>query len=166
MGLPQAAAKAYAHILKLHTQIQEPDEEWNLHFVPLVDIDETAGVLRGIPTYYHLDTGMSEPLMNGEVLLCRDMTSFESYESIVDVIGTQNVIELTSQEGQQRSANLVSNGHNVVMSKCSDRLRGELEKRGYTIITASDFGFSDFDSTIGDAHCLVNEVPAPIQPSR
>ena len=107
---------------------------------------------------YHLDLGMSEPLQNGEILICPDITTPEKYQQIKDILGANRIIEVTREEALNMSTNLVQHGSNIIMSKASNRLRGILQEKGYHVFDAKDFGLKNFVIMDSGPHCLTNEL--------
>jgi N-dimethylarginine dimethylaminohydrolase len=107
---------------------------------------------------YHLDLGMSEPLQNGEILICPDITTPEKYQQIRDILGATRIIEVTREEALNMSTNLVQHVSNIIMSKASNRLRGILQEKGYHVFDAKDFGLKNFVIMDSGPHCLTNEL--------
>ncbi len=114
--------------------------------------------------FYHLDMGMSEPLENGEVFIYPDMTYPYIFQKISDIVGQENILSITYEEGEKRSANMISNGMSIIMSSPSDRLKNLLHERGYQIISAQDFGVDRLGFTDADPHCLTNIIHQPTVP--
>lgn len=143
--------------------------EWTVYDVPIKDDSLTSAqyetyqnaVLQDpgqAQILYHLDLGMSEPLQNGEVLICPDITYPEKYQQIKDVLGATRIIEVTREEALNMSTNLVQHGTNIIMSTASNRLRGILEEKGYHVFEAKDYGLNNFVIMDSGPHCLTNEL--------
>ena len=116
--------------------------------------------------FYHLDTGMTEPLAGGEVLIYPGMTIPECLAEIVGRVGPDNIVPVTREEGERRVLNLISNGWNIIASDPSDRLRDEFRERGYCVLSARDFGVKRLGMSDADPHCLTNVISQPdIEPS-
>ena len=157
-----ATFKAFEKTLK-----ETAGEEWQAFPVPLQEMNtETMRVAEklmraGQFVPYHLDLGMSEPLTRGEVLMYPDITDPESYNRMKEIIGEDNIIPITREEAADGSAGCICNGNVLIMSKVSDRLRSILEDKGYTVITAKDFGLDNFSFQGAESHCYTNVIHDP-----
>ena len=154
------------HVLRKMTR-----NDWTVHHVPLCyennSQDDYKEYIQRISSavqmgkaqmIYHLDLGMSEPLANGEMIICPDMTFPENYQAICDIIGKDRIIEITHSEALDLSANLVSHGHNIFMSRASHRLRDILEDKGYNVFESKDYGLNSFVIADSGPHCLTNTL--------
>ena len=128
------------------------------HFSLATSTEMMFGSRREEFSFYHLDLAMSEPLQNGEVLLYEGIFEPRDLEKIRSIVGEENIIPLTLEEASSTTANLVSNGMNIVTSTVSPRLREILEGKGYTLITAEDFGLEKLSFQAGSVHCMTNEM--------
>ncbi len=108
---------------------------------------------------YHLDTGMSEPLAGGEVLLSHDITDPDTFKKIVEIIGHENIIFLSHEDSIGYAANLISVGRTVITSSISRHLRTSLESKGYKVVEGKDFSFDQLGFGNSGPHCNVNVLP-------
>lgn len=122
-------------------------DAWTAVPVPLTNVD-----------MYHMDTGMSEELPNGEILLSPLLTDVDTYERICEIVGYENVIQLFDDEADRLATNMISVGDTLVMTGVCDDLRGELAARGYKIVMPDDYGQEDFEFGLGGVHCMTNDV--------
>jgi N-dimethylarginine dimethylaminohydrolase len=134
-------------------------EPWKLVTVPLTNL----------PDMYHLDTGMSDELPHGEVMISPKVTDEKTYKIIRDIVGEENIIELTDEEAKGLVTNTVNVGDTLVMTGTSDSLRQKLAER-YSVVMPDDYGLETFGFGHGGVRCLTNDVPRkqqqkPQQPS-
>jgi len=102
------------------------------------------------PRFYHADTALC-PLPRGELLYVPGAFTAEGRAAIRDRVAPAARIEVGIEDAGQLAANAVSLGDHVVMSACSERLRGELLERGYQVATTS---LDAFLRSGGAAFCL------------
>ena len=118
-------------------------------------------LLTNYPAMYHMDTGMSEELPNGEVMLSSLVTDKETYQKICDIVGAENVIDLSKDEAARLATNVIDVGDTLVMTgNCKD-LREKLTDKGYTVIMPDDYGQSSFEFGLGGVHCMTNDLRQP-----
>ncbi len=108
---------------------------------------------------YHLDTGMSEPLAGGEVLLSQDITDPDTLKKIVKIIGHENIIFLSRKDSIGYAANLISVGRTVITNTVSEHLRITLQNKGYKVIEGKDFSLDQLGFGNSGPHCNVNVLP-------
>jgi N-dimethylarginine dimethylaminohydrolase len=100
--------------------------------------------------FYHLDTALS-PLPGGEVMLVPGAFTSAGHEAIRERVGPQQLIEIAPADAMRLAANAVAIGDTVVMAEASERLRAELNERGYRVMTTS---LDSFLRSGGAAFCL------------
>lgn len=125
------------------------DEPWNLVTVPLTNM-----------RMYHLDTGMSEELARGHVMISPLVTDKTTYQQIVDIIGAEKIIELSREEANVMSTNMINVGSTLVMTGNSDTLREKLAAKNYKAAMPGDYGQDNFEFGAGGVHCMTNDVPS------
>ncbi len=103
---------------------------------------------------YHLDTGMSEELPRGEVLLSPDISDPETIHIIRNRIGDENIIFISREDSLNYAANLVSLGDTIIPNGISHDLQERLERRGYKVKPQPGFNY-------GGPHCNANILPVP-----
>lgn len=102
------------------------------------------------PRFYHLDTAFC-PLPSGEVIYFPGAFTEQGRAAIEARVDEQSRIVLDEAEAVQFSANAVPLGRTIAMSRCSDRLRSELERRGYAVVATP---LDTFLQSGGSAACL------------
>jgi N-dimethylarginine dimethylaminohydrolase len=100
--------------------------------------------------FYHMDTALC-PLPRGEVVYFPSAFTRAGRAAIQDRIPPANRIEITIQDACRLAANAVCLGETVVLSGCSENLRGRLEDRGYRVTTTP---LSAFLRSGGATFCL------------
>ena len=139
---------------KLLAAVNENEEEkWSL--MPVI--------LANYTDMYHMDTGMSEELPRGEVMLSPLLTDSETCEIICDIVGQDNVIELTDDEAKTLATNMIDVGDTLVMTGACASLEEKLTARGYSVITPADYGRESFMVALGGVHCMTNDIPQPLR---
>jgi len=111
---------------------------------------ETVALELVDPRFYHLDTALCA-LPGGNVMYLPDAFAPASLELIKARVAPAQRIEVTTEDACRLAANAVAIDDNVLLSVCSDRLRGELEQRGYRVIETS---LTSFRRSGGAAFCL------------
>jgi N-dimethylarginine dimethylaminohydrolase len=115
------------------------------------------------PRFYHMDTALC-PLPRGEIMYVPSAFSAAGRAEIRDRARAVELIEIGPADACRLAANAVCVGDNVVMPACSERLRTELETRGYRIAVVP---LSSFLRSGGAAFCLTlrldNRSAAPAQ---
>jgi N-dimethylarginine dimethylaminohydrolase len=102
------------------------------------------------PRFYHMDTALC-PLTRGEVLYVPTAFSAAGRAAISERVNPEQRIAIMEQDAVQLAANAVCVGDALVMSACSDTLRGLLSERGYTVVTTP---LQSFLRSGGSAFCL------------
>ena len=100
--------------------------------------------------FYHMDTALC-PLDGGEVMYLPSAFTRAGRAEIRARVATQDRIELGAQDGSRFAANTVCLGRTVIMSSASERLRAELNARGYRIVQTP---LPSFLRSGGSAFCL------------
>ncbi|MEZ0261191.1 MAG: hypothetical protein ACAH80_09285 [Alphaproteobacteria bacterium] len=127
------------------------DKKWTLLPVPLADPD----------VMYHLDTGMSEELPKGEVMISPKVTDQKTYQAIIDIVGADKIIKLSNAEARKLATNMIDVGNTLVMTGNCKKLSAKLESRGYDLIQPKDYKLPDFEFGAGGVHCMTNDVRQP-----
>ena len=99
---------------------------------------------------YHLDVCFC-PLSGGEILYYPPALSAESRARIAAEVSADQRIEATDEDLALFNVNAVNVGRDVVMSRCSPRLRDVLGKRGYRVHTVD---LAPFMLSGGGAFCM------------
>jgi N-dimethylarginine dimethylaminohydrolase len=102
------------------------------------------------PRFYHLDTAFC-PLARGEVLIVPGAFTPAGKAAIRERIPASQQIEVEIEDASELAANAVCLGDTIVMSRCGERLRGELAQRGYDVVTTA---LTAFLRSGGAAFCL------------
>jgi len=102
------------------------------------------------PSYYHLDTAMCA-LPCGAVVYYPGAFTEAALEQIHDRVAPQDRIALNADDAAQFAANAICAERTVVLSSCSDVLRGLLEARGYRVVATP---LTAFQRSGGSACCL------------
>jgi len=100
--------------------------------------------------FYHIDTALC-PLPRGEVLYVPEAFTAQHRSEIRERVAPEQRIELGTQDAVQLAANVVCLGDTLVLSSCGERLRAELEERGYRVVTTP---LGSFLRSGGAAFCL------------
>jgi len=107
---------------------------------------------------YHLDLMMSDPLPNGEFVVCPEGTTKDGFRNIRQAVGKENIIEISLKEALKGNANFVTSKSNIIISQPSERLMSEFRERGYGVLTAKDFGQERFGFSESEVHCLTRRL--------
>jgi N-dimethylarginine dimethylaminohydrolase len=102
------------------------------------------------PRFYHLDTAFCA-LPCGGVLYYPQAFTPAALETIHAHVAPAQRIALGAEDAEHFAANAVSFDRVLVLSSCSDALRRELERRGYTI---AETPLDAFQRSGGSACCL------------
>ena len=118
-------------------------------------VEETFGVpcvalALANPSYYHLDTAMCA-LPCGAIVYYPGAFTPAALEAIHDRVAVHDRIALSADDAAQFAANAICAGRTVVLSSCSDVLRGSLEGRGYSVVATP---LTAFQRSGGSACCL------------
>jgi N-dimethylarginine dimethylaminohydrolase len=100
--------------------------------------------------FYHMDTALS-PLPRGEVMYYPGAFTAAGRATIHDRVAPSERIEIGIDDACRLAANAVCLGDSLVMSDASERLRAELEERGYRVMTVP---LPSFLRSGGSAFCL------------
>ena len=84
------------------------------------------------PRFYHMDTALS-PLPSGELMYVPGAFTAAGRAEIEARIARELRIELAEQDANRFAANAVCLGNDVLLSRCSEKLRAELVERGYRV---------------------------------
>lgn len=106
------------------------------------------------PRFYHMDTALC-PLTRGEVLYVPTAFSAAGRAAINERVVSEQRIAIAEQDAVQLAANAVCVGDTLVMSACSDPLRGLLAERGYSVVTTP---LQSFLRSGGSAFCLTLRI--------
>jgi N-dimethylarginine dimethylaminohydrolase len=107
------------------------------------------------PRFYHMDTALC-PLSRGEVMFVPDAFTKKGRATIYDQVDACQRIVVDVDDACRLAANAVRIGDTLVMSSCGDRLRSDLTKRGYHVVTP----LCSFLCSGGSAFCLIdNSTP-------
>ena len=102
------------------------------------------------PAFYHLDTCFS-PLPCGAVMYYPAAFTTEGLAQIHARVAPTQRIAITAEDAAHFAANAVNFGRTILLSSCSETLRGQLKKRGYTVVEAP---LTVFQRSGGSACCL------------
>lgn len=102
------------------------------------------------PRHYHLDTALS-PLPCGGVIYYPGAFTLEGRDTIEWLVAPCDRIALDPTDAASFAANSVCFGRTLVLSSCSDALRGRLSERGYTVVKTP---LASFLRSGGSACCL------------
>jgi len=102
------------------------------------------------PRFYHMDTALS-PLPGGEVMYLPAAFTAAGCGEIRDRVAPHLRIEIGLEDGCRLAANAVCLDHTLVVSDCSERLRAQLEERGYRVVATP---LPSFLRSGGSAFCL------------
>jgi len=102
------------------------------------------------PSYYHLDTAMCA-LPCGAVIYYPGAFTPAALDLIHARVAPADRIALNAADAAQFAANAICAGKTIVLSSCSDCLRGSLEARGYAVMETA---LGAFQRSGGSACCL------------
>jgi N-dimethylarginine dimethylaminohydrolase len=119
---------------------------------PVADMfaQEVAALELVDPRFYHMDTALA-PLPGGEVMYLPQAFSAAALGEIRERVSPDARIELGLDDGCRLAANAVCLGRTLVLSGCSEALRGELAERGYRVAATP---LPSFLRSGGSAFCL------------
>lgn len=100
--------------------------------------------------FYHMDTALSA-LPNGEVMYVPEAFTAKGRGIIHDHAAPDERIEVSIADACQLAANAVCVGDTLVMAGCGDRLRAQLNERGYRVVVTP---LHSFLRSGGAAFCL------------
>ena len=102
------------------------------------------------PAFYHLDTCFS-PLPCGAVVYYPAAFTTEGLAQIHARVAPTQRIAIAAEDAAHFAANAVNFGRTILLSSCSETLRAQLKKRGYTVVEAP---LTVFQRSGGSACCL------------
>ena len=102
------------------------------------------------PAFYHLDTCFS-PLPCGAVMYYPAAFATEGLAQIHARVAPTQRIAIAAEDAAHFAANAVNFGRTILVSSCSETLRAQLKKRGYTVVEAP---LTVFQRSGGSACCL------------
>jgi arginine dihydrolase len=102
------------------------------------------------PRFYHIDTALS-PLPRGELMYVPEAFTRAGRAAIGERVDPAQRVEVGADDACQLAANAICLGDTLVMSGCSTRLRKELGRRGYRVVTTP---LRSFLRSGGSAFCL------------
>jgi N-dimethylarginine dimethylaminohydrolase len=102
------------------------------------------------PAFYHLDTCFS-PLPCGAVMYYPAAFTTEGLAQIHARVAPTQRIAIAAEDAAHFAANAVNFGRTILVSSCSETLRAQLKKRGYTVVEAP---LTVFQRSGGSACCL------------
>lgn len=111
---------------------------------------EVAALELADPSFYHMDTALC-PLSGGEVVYVPEAFTPAGRAAIRARVEPEQRIEIADEDARRLAANAVCIGSTVVLSGCSDGLRGSLTERGYRVIETP---LDSFLRSGGSAFCL------------
>jgi N-dimethylarginine dimethylaminohydrolase len=100
--------------------------------------------------FYHMDTALC-PLDGGEVMYLPGAFTRAGRAEIRARVAMEDRIEIGAEDGDRFAANAVCLGKTVIMSSASERLRAELNARGYRV---RETPLPSFLRSGGSAFCL------------
>jgi len=102
------------------------------------------------PAFYHLDTCFS-PLPCGAVMYYPAAFTTEGLAQIHARVAPTQRVAIAAEDAAHFAANAVNFGRTILLSSCSETLRAQLKKRGYTVVEAP---LTVFQRSGGSACCL------------
>jgi len=102
------------------------------------------------PRFYHLDTAMCV-LSRGEVIYFPSAFSQGSRDAFEARVAPHARIAVSADDACQLAANAVCIDDTLLLSRCTDRLRAQLEEHGYRVVATP---LSSFLRSGGAAFCL------------
>lgn len=102
------------------------------------------------PRFYHMDTALC-PLTRGEVMYVPKAFTPAGLSAIRARVKPGDRIEVAPEDAAELAANAVCVGDVVLLSRCSDRLRRELQDCGYRVLARP---LDSFRRSGGSAFCL------------
>jgi N-dimethylarginine dimethylaminohydrolase len=100
--------------------------------------------------FYHMDTALC-PLSGGEVMYLPGAFTHAGRAQIRRRVASQDRIEIGPEDGGFLAANAVCIGKTLIMSGAGERLRAQLEARGYRVVRTP---LPSFLRSGGSAFCL------------
>lgn len=109
------------------------------------------------PRYYHIDTCL-QPLEGGYLMYLPEAFDEAGRAEIERRIPADRRIPVTADEAVAFACNAVNLDRRVVFNEPSERLRGELESKGFSVTGVT---LSEFRKSGGAAKCLVLRLDEP-----
>jgi N-dimethylarginine dimethylaminohydrolase len=102
------------------------------------------------PRFYHMDTAIA-PLSGGEVMYIPSAFNAAGRAEIARRVPAEKRIEVAEEDAVLLACNAVNLGRDIVLSRCSDAMRKNLEGRGYRVHSVP---LTSFALSGGSAFCL------------
>jgi len=138
---PRSDAAAVSHIERFFGQ----------PVVPLELVTERA---------YHLDVCFA-PLTGGEVLWYPPAFSADAQARVHETVGASRLIAADEHDLAAFNVNAINVGRDIVMARCTPRLRSLLEARGYRV---HDIPLAPFMLAGGGAFCMTLRLDRAVEP--
>jgi N-dimethylarginine dimethylaminohydrolase len=113
------------------------------------------------PRFYHLDTAMCA-LSGGEVIYLPSAFSPTSRDAFESRVAPHARIAVSAEDAGQLAANAVCIDDTLLLSGCSNRLRAQLQERGYRVVATP---LSSFLRSGGAAFCLTLRLDWCLEPA-
>jgi N-dimethylarginine dimethylaminohydrolase len=84
--------------------------------------------------FYHLDLSLS-PLKSGEILYYPGAFSEQSQKIIKEHVPADQLIAIDKEDAFNFVCNLVNVEKKIILSRCSDKLKNQLQERGYSVVS-------------------------------
>jgi len=123
---------------------------------------ETIALELADQRFYHMDTALC-PLQSGEVMYFPRPFTPAGRGMIRHRVTAAQRIEVGMEDASRLAANAVCLGNTLVMSGCGERLRAQLEERGYRVVTTP---LRSFLRSGGAAFCLTLRLDLRSVPAR
>lgn len=123
---------------------------------------ETIALELADQRFYHMDTALC-PLPRGEVMYFPRAFTPAGRGMIRHRVTAAQRIEVGMEDASRLAANAVCLGNTLVMSGCGERLRAQLEERGYRVVTTP---LRSFLRSGGAAFCLTLRLDLRSVPAR
>lgn len=120
----------------------------------------TVGVRLVDPLMYHLDLAFC-PLDHRSAIVAPDALGALDAARLLRLVPDPLVLD--RDEALTFAANSVVVGRTVVMPRCPDRVRAELERRGFAVEVVD---VSEFEKAGGAVRCLTNPLDLSLAPAR
>src|SRR5262249_1662704 len=102
------------------------------------------------PRFYHMDTALC-PLTGGELIYIPSAFTSAGRAAIEARVAPEQRIAVSEDDAVRLAANTVCVGNDLVMPACGERLRADLDERGYRVHVAP---LPSFLRSGGAAFCL------------
>jgi len=111
--------------------------------------------------YYHIDTALCS-LPRGEIMYVPDAFTPDGRATINERVEPAQQIDVRADDARRLAANAVCIGNVIIVSACSERLRSQLNERGYRVVTTP---LRSFLYSGGSAMCLALRLDFRSQPT-